>query len=102
MSTQRLVPAYYDGDDRTGTPVFLKSPQEIKSLRKSGNLEGWYQENGNVFVIYRRRVERSLQEIERAIIASTMRAAWVTKQSGYAGPLVLQMRPQAAESPSGL
>jgi hypothetical protein len=90
VSTNRLVPAFFDGDDRTGAPVFLKSPAEIKALRKSKALEGWYQENGNVFILYRRRTEQ--RDIERAIAASTMRTAWATKQSGYAGPLVLQMR----------
>jgi hypothetical protein len=92
MSTDRLIPAYFDGEARKGEPVFLKTSAEIKALRKSGTVEGWYQENGTVFVIYRGRKERSLAQIERAIAASTMQTAWVTKQSGYAGPLVMQMR----------
>lgn len=92
MSKLDLVPAYFDGEPREGTPVFLKTRDEIKRLRRTGALHGGYQQNGAIFVIYRPHHERSLDEIERAVIASTMRTAWVTKQSGYAGPLVMQMR----------
>lgn len=88
--SEKLIPAFFDGDDRCGTPVFIKTTAEIKALRKAKALEGWYQENGNVFIVYRRRTEQ--RDIERAIAASSMRTAWTTKQSGYAGPLVLQMR----------
>lgn len=91
MSANRLIPAYYDGDDRSGAPVFLKTSSEIKELRRHG-LEGWYRSNGTEFVIYRKSREVTLAEIERSIIASTMRIAWYTRQSGYAGPLVMQMR----------
>jgi hypothetical protein len=89
VSTNELVPAYYDGQDRSTAPVFLKTHREIKSLRKSGELDGWYQQNGAVFVIYRRAPEL---DVEKLIAAGSMRSAWGVFKSGYAGPNVWQMR----------
>ncbi len=82
MAKTDLVPAYYDGSDRSKPPVFVKSREEIKSQRRAGLLNGGYQENGDVFILYRaQKPEKVLADIER----------WITRQSGYAGPLVLQM-----------
>jgi hypothetical protein len=89
VSKNDLVPGYYDGQDRSTSPVFLKTHAEIKLLRKSGRLDGWYQQNGTVFVIYRAHIEI---DPERLAAAGTMRDAWMTAQSGYAGPLVWQLR----------
>lgn len=94
MSKNVLVPGYYDGQDRSTDPVFFKSHQEIKALRKAGELDGWYQQNGGVFVIYRRVHEVD----ERTLAASSMRSAWGVFKSGYAGPLVFQMRGSSREA----
>jgi hypothetical protein len=75
-----LIPGYYDGHSRTGQPIFLKSREDIKAERKAGLLHGSYQENGSVFIMYRvAHVSKSDVEM------------WIPRQSGYAGPLVLQM-----------
>jgi hypothetical protein len=78
-----LVPAYYDGADRSKSPIFLRSRDDIKAQRKAGLLEGSYQENGSVFILYRASRPVKLSEVE----------VWIPRQSGYAGPLVLQMVP---------
>ena len=81
MSKTDLVPIYYDGDNRSRPPVYLKSRDDIKTQRRMGLLVGNYQDNGAVFVLYRATKPEKLSEVE----------VWAPRQSGYAGPLVLQM-----------
>lgn len=82
VSKNDLIPGYYDGDCRAAKPEFLKSREDIKAQRKSGSLQGSYQENGAVFIMYR---------AVRPVDPSSDVEMWVPRQSGYAGPLVLQM-----------
>ena len=91
VSKNDLVPTYYDGQDRTGPPSSLKLRSDIKEQRKSGSLHGWYASNGAIFVIYRPFSAKPEADREKLIASGNMSDAWVLMQSGYAGPLVLQM-----------
>jgi hypothetical protein len=91
LSFNDLVPAYYDGADRSKPPAFFKTHQEIKQQRKDGLLHGWYADHSKIFVIYRPFSAKPVVDREKAIAAGCMADAWVQAQSGYAGPMVLQM-----------
>jgi hypothetical protein len=92
VSTELLVPGYYDGQDRSRPPVFLKTRAEIKQERRDGVLDGWYQEHATVFVIFKSFAQQAMKEFEELMAAGNMSDAWAPRQSGYAGPLVLQMQ----------
>ena len=81
VSKDELVPIFNDGDDRSRAPLRLMSRDDIKHQRAMGDLNGQYQQNGSIFVLYRKVKVEKLSDVER----------WATRQSGYAGPLVLQM-----------
>ena len=81
MSKSDLIPIYYDGDDRSRPPLRCVSRDDIKTQRRAGLLVGSYQENGTVFILYRAPRPEKKFEVE----------LWAPRQSGYAGPLVLQM-----------
>jgi hypothetical protein len=90
MAQDYFVPCFYDGQDRRTTPVCLLERRDLKERRKSGTLDGWYQENGKVFVIYRPpKIAKSPEELSAG---GGFSQAWQQKQSGYAGPLVWQLR----------
>lgn len=93
MSKTDLVPIYYDGQDRRTEPVFRKTHLQIKADRKAGLLDGWYQENGRIFVQYRPAGLR-IDDLDTLSLASGsgFDTAWSIKQSGYAGPLTWQLR----------
>lgn len=91
MSKHDLIPAFYDGQDRSKAPLFLKSRVEIKQQRKLGALNGSFQENGSVFIVYRAFSQMEDRDCERLIAAGCMADAWSQVQSGYGGPMVLQM-----------
>jgi len=93
VSTNPLVPLFYDGQDRQTEPVALKSHQDIKAERKQGLLNGWYQENGRIFVLYRPK-HIDINSLEM-VAGSGFSESWNIKQSGPAGPLVWQLRSQA-------
>lgn len=96
MSKDELVPAYYDGQDRSGPPACLKSRSEIKLQRKSGLLDGWYVSNGAAFIIFKSFAVQAARDYREIVAAGNMTDAWKQIQSGYAGPLVLQMPRQRA------
>ena len=90
MSTNPLVPLFYDGQDRQTEPVALKSHQDIKAERKQGLLNGWYQENGRIFVLYRPK-HIDINSLEM-VAGSGFDSAWGIMQSGYAGPNTWQLK----------
>ncbi len=76
-----LIPLYYEGQNRATKPKFLKTRIEIKLERKAGLLNGSYQENGAIFIVYQAREADPTSAHDH----------WIPLQSGYAGPLVLQL-----------
>jgi hypothetical protein len=91
VSKLDIIPAYFDGQDRSKPAVFLKTRDEIKAARKAGTLHGSYQDNGKVFILYRAWSATPEPDQERLIAAGCMADAWKQIQSGYGGPMVLQM-----------
>lgn len=92
MADSPLVPLYYDGQDRRTEPVALKTHADIRAERKQGLLNGWYQENGRLFVLY--RPEPVDMDHLEMVAGSGFDTAWGIKQSGWAGPLVWQLKTQ--------
>jgi len=94
VSKTDLVPLYVDGADPSKPPAFLKTREEIKQLRKLPDpklrLNGWFVDRGNTFILFRGYHPAELDR-ERMVAAGCMADAWVQAQSGYAGPMVLQM-----------
>jgi hypothetical protein len=90
VSKQDLVPVYYSNQNRNSAPAFVETRANLKLRRKSGNLNGGYQQNGTVFILY------SMKTVEVDTLGlpagSGFETAWGIKQSGYGGPLVWQMK----------
>jgi hypothetical protein len=93
VSKNDLVPTYFDGEDRSRPSSELKSRSEIKERRKAGLLHGGYVSNGAIFIIFRPFSAKPEADRERLIASGNMSDAWIQMQSGYAGPMVLQMPP---------
>jgi len=85
VSKTELVPIYYDGQDRSQPPAQALSREEIKRRRKAGELDGWYQCNGRLFVIYVPKVK--LEDLEREIARGGFDSAWAIRASGETGML---------------
>ena len=90
MSKHDLVPVFYDGQNRNGKPAYHETRENIKKQRKSGNLHGSYQQNGAIFILYQ-RIAKEFNHLEFAA-GHSFSSAWNIRQSGYAGPLVWQMK----------
>jgi hypothetical protein len=85
------ISVYRKGSNPRVDPAFLrKSASYVRSLVASGDAEWWDKTDELKGCILRREKIRE-SSCEHMIAAGNMRNAWVTQQSGYAGPLVLQL-----------
>lgn len=90
MAKEDLIPVYYEGQNRKSKPSFMETRERIKARRKSGELEGGYQENGAVFILYKLNpLDLDTMDFPAG---SGFAESWSIRQSGYGGPLTWQLK----------
>jgi hypothetical protein len=87
------ISVYRKGSNPAIDPMFLrKSSSYVHSLVTNGDADWWDKSDPSRGAILRSARTTSETSREHKMAAGTMRAAWGMVQSGYAGPLVFQMR----------
>jgi hypothetical protein len=89
------ISLYRKGSDpNSDSPILRKSASYVRSLVANGDADWWDRSDESRGAILRSTQFTREVNCVGMIAAGTMLAAWGVKESGYAGPLVWQMRTQ--------
>lgn len=93
MAKNDIVPVYYVGQNRKSKPAFSDTRENIKLRRKAGEFDGWYQENGKVFMLRKLAFrDVNITDLLSLSAGASFSDSWSIRQSGYGGPLIWQLR----------